>query len=108
MWLETPPYTHQTSPSPEEILEEDSQFEGQLLGTCCVTLHTHLVLLFSLSKCWLRPLLHQGPGECRKAEVILHDADNLPQEASQSSEVVLLACQKILEDSTEQLQVTSQ
>lgn len=64
---------------------------------------THLVLLFSLSEGRFISLLHQRPGESCEAEVVLHDANNLPQESPQSSEVVLLPSQEILEDPTKQL-----
>ena len=64
----------------------------------------HLVSLFSLYKGWLTSLLHEGASKCREAEVVLHDTHYLSQEAPQSSKIVLLSGQKVLEDATEKLQ----
>ena len=67
------------------------------------TLSTHLVWLLRLNESRLTSLLHQGAGERREAEVILHDTDYLPQKAPQSSKVVLLSGKEVLEDATQQL-----
>ena len=76
---------------------------GTNIATQCHAWSTHLVRLIRLHKGWLAPLLHQGAGESGEAEVVLHDTDYLPQEPPQGSEVVLLPCQEVLEDATQEL-----
>ena len=64
---------------------------------------TNLMWLFCLYEGWLVPLLHQGASERREAKVVLHDTDYLSQKPPQSSKVVLLSSEKVLEDATKQL-----
>ena len=77
--------------------------EPAIIHSTWSTWRTCLVWLLCLCEGWFTSLLHQGAGECREAEVILHDADYLPQKPPQGSKVVLLPSKEVLEDATQQL-----
>ena len=64
----------------------------------------HLVCWIQLCKLCLLSLLHQWASESRKVELVSNLSDHLPEEPSQSSQVVFLASEELLEHHSQQLE----
>ncbi len=69
-------------------------------------MYAYLVGGFQLHELWFRALLHEGPHKCFVVKLIPHHTNYLAKKSSQSTQVILLACQELLEDRTQELKHT--